>query len=147
MPTELTSGTVDETGTLGLRLNDANSNGVAGLTFNQWHGLINPIPGPPILDMPLLIGSSFDCGGVGCSTLLSPVSNSQTHSEVDHNGQAITSIGTHLNFTLSAGDSVNINTRWYVAPVPVPATVWLFVSGLAGLAGFSRIKKQNVSCA
>jgi len=40
----------------------------------------------------------------------------------------ITSGGTYL------GD-------WTVAPVPVPAAVWLFGSGLLGLVGFARKKK------
>ncbi len=141
LPTQLTSGTVVETGTLGLKLNDSGVDGSASLILNQWHGLINPLSPPPQLDMPLLIGSEFNCGGIGCATILSPVSNTQTHSEINHNGEAISSIGTHINFTLSAGDTVNLNTRWDVSPVPVPAAVWLFTSGLIGLFATSRFKK------
>jgi hypothetical protein len=140
LPTALTTGPVQETGTLGFTLSDG-GDGVADLTFNQWHGLINPLTPPPILDMPLLIGSTLNCGGVNCAAILSPVSNTQLHSEADHGGNAITSIGTHLNFTLSAGDSININTKWNVAPVPVPAAVWLFMSGLIGLFSMTRLRK------
>lgn len=59
--------TVDEYGELGIRLSDANADGGATLDQNQWHGLINPGLGTTVLDMPLLIGSSFSCGGAGCS--------------------------------------------------------------------------------
>jgi len=38
-------------------------------------------------------------------------------------------------------DNVNVN----VSAVPVPAAVWLFGSGLAGLIGASRKKKQALA--
>ena len=143
LPTVYTNGPVQETGELGLTLSDG-GDGVADLTFNQWHGLINPLSST-ILDMPLLIGSSFNCGGINCAAIIAPVSNTQLHSPANHGGNAISSIGTHLNFTLSAGDSVSINTKWDVAPVPVPAAAWLFFSGLAGLFGVAKLRSSETS--
>lgn len=141
LPTASTSGTVNETGSLGINFSDANGDGSAALAMNQWHGLINPPA--TILDMPLLIGSSFNCTGPGCIFNLSPTTAKQTHSEVDHNGNPITSIGTHLNFTLSAGDRVTLNTNFDVAPVPVPAALWLFLSGLAGFGVTGRMRRAE----
>jgi len=146
LPTVNTTGPVQETGEIGLTLTDTNLSGSADLTFNQWHGLINPIPGPPIFDMSLLAGSIANCGGTGCITALSPISSTQLHDEANHNNSAITSIGTHINFTLSAGDTVNLNTKWDVVPVsavPVPAAVWLFISGFAGLLGTAKIRRNK----
>jgi len=44
--------------------------------------------------------------------------------------------GTDYNITLDAGNSM----IWTTAPVPVPAAVWLFGSGLIGLIGFAKRK-------
>ncbi|MFK5894302.1 MAG: VPLPA-CTERM sorting domain-containing protein [Pseudomonadota bacterium] len=147
LPTLTTSGSVLETGELGFTLSDTGMDGTANLALNQWHGLINPLTSAQ-QDMSLLTGTIFNCsGGPGCVSILSPLSNSQSHSDIDHGG-AITSIGTHLNFTLSAGDTLNINTKWDVTPVPVPAALWLFMSGFAGLAGVVKLrKKQSVVAA
>jgi len=142
LPTALISGPVQETGELGLTIKDADRDGTANLTLSQWHGLINPLTPPPILDMPLLLGTSYFCATPGCTTTQTPVSRTQLHSEVDHNGNAISSIGTHINFSLSAGDSVSIDTRWNVSPVPVPAAVWLFGSGLLGLLATARRQRK-----
>ena len=142
LPTVSIAGPVQEMGEIGLTLTDTNLSGSADLLLNQWHGLIDPIPGPPIFDMSLLSGA-LNCGGAGCITVLSPVSDTQIHDEADHNNSPITSIGTHINFTLSAGDTVSINTKWDVAPVPVPAAAWLFISGFAGLMGMAKIRRNK----
>ena len=140
LPIPTLSGLVKETGSVSLKLRDTSGDGNADLVFNQWHGLINPIPGPPILDMGLLLGDAFNCaGGPGCEvTLLPALTGTQMHSEADHNGDAIDSLGIHLNFDLSAGDNVVINSRWEVQPVPVPAAAWLFGSGLLAMVGVAR---------
>jgi len=132
---------VDEKGQLSLRLTDDNGDGSARLGLNQWHGLINPFP--PLLDMPLLIGSVFDCsGGPGCQTRLSPPAMaSQRHGPADHGGSPVDSIGIHMNFDLSAGDSVVLSTRYELNPVPLPASLLLFLSGAAGLLGFSHRRR------
>lgn len=132
---------VDEYGELGFVLRDANNNGVATLSQNQWHGLINPLSPPPRLDMPLLIGSAFSCGGLGCSVnLTSAASANQIHAPGDHPGDpVIDSIGIHLNFGLSPGDTVAYTTRYEVIPaVPLPATAPLLVAGLGILSAMGR---------
>gem|GEM_PF-2373473 len=138
------AGLVNETGELALTLSDSGGDGSADLALNQWHGLINPIPAPPQLDMALLIGSSFNCsGGPGCATaLFPPAIATQQHGPADHGGNPVDSIGIHLNFDLSAGDTATFNTRYELTAVPVPAAAWLFASGLAGLIGVARGKKQ-----
>lgn len=52
------------------------------------------------------------------------------------------SIGVLITFSLTAGDSVSFTSNFDVAPVPVPAAVWLFGSGLLGLFGVSRRKRR-----
>ena len=49
-------------------------------------------------------------------------------------------IGIIIQFSLSAGDSVAFTSNFDVTPVPVPAALWLFGSGLLGLAGVARRK-------
>ncbi len=140
------AGLVNETGELALTLSDSGGNGSADLTLNQWHGLINPLAPPPDLDMALLIGSSFNCsGGSGCATaLFPPATASQQHGPADHGGNPVDSIGIHLNFDLSAGDTATFNTRYELTAVPVPAAVWLFASGLAGLVGVARGQTRHL---
>lgn len=146
LPTVNITGSVDETASLDFILSDANGDSSATLDFSQWHGLINPLPPvPTVLDLLLLGSSTYNCSGSGpgCLAIQSPLIASQTHSEIDHVGNSIDSIGIHIRFDLSAGDSVSLNTRWEVtpSPVPVPAAVWLFGSGLIGLFATARRKK------
>jgi hypothetical protein len=51
-----------------------------------------------------------------------------------------TSIGIMIKFSLTAGDSVSFTSSFDVipAPVPLPAALWLFGSGLLGLLGVAR---------
>ena len=44
-----------------------------------------------------------------------------------------------LNFAELVDANIEITAA--VSPVPVPAALWLFSSGLIGLVGFSRTKK------
>ncbi|MEW6331653.1 MAG: PEP-CTERM sorting domain-containing protein [Pseudomonadota bacterium] len=53
-----------------------------------------------------------------------------------------TSIGILISFSLTSGDSVSFTSNFDVTPVPVPAAVWLFGSGLLGLFGLSRRKRH-----
>jgi len=54
--------------------------------------------------------------------------------------------GTTTNFTATDtifnGEDFTRATYMHLAPVPVPAAVWLFASGLLGLAGVARRKSQ-----
>lgn len=45
---------------------------------------------------------------------------------------------THVNRILDADDIAGIQAIYGPAAVPIPATAWLFISGLLGLAGISR---------
>ena len=84
-----------------------------------------------------LFASSLSCGGTGCSLALSPISDGP----LLHPAGVSTDIGILLSFDLSAGDTVTFNTRFEVTPVPVPAAIWLFGSGLLGLVGVARRRK------
>jgi len=53
-----------------------------------------------------------------------------------------TNIGILITFSLTPGDSVSFTSNFDVIPVPVPAAVWLFGSGLLGLFGLSRRKRR-----
>jgi len=53
-----------------------------------------------------------------------------------------TNIGLLITFSLTPGDSVSFTSNFDVAPVPVPAAVWLFGSGLLGLFGMLRRKQR-----
>lgn len=50
------------------------------------------------------------------------------------------SIGLMIRFSLTAGDTVAITSNFEVTPVPVPAAVWLFSSGLVAMVGVIRRK-------
>jgi hypothetical protein len=97
-----------------------------------------------LFDLTLLFDDSITCSGiVACSTdTVTTSTATQLHSELDHLGNPIQSIGIHLNFTLSPGDTAIFNSSWEISPVPVPAAVWLFGSGLIGLIGVAHRKKQ-----
>lgn len=143
LPVSSLTGLHEETGTTSFSLLDGDGSGGASIVINQWHGLVNPLAGTPIFDLSLLLGESFTCSGVfECSTDTVITSTaSQLHSDVDHGGNSIDSIGIHLNFTLSPGDTAIFDSSWKVSPVPVPAAIWLLSSGLIGLIGFARRKK------
>jgi hypothetical protein len=51
-------------------------------------------------------------------------------------------IGILITFSLTNGDSASFTSNFDVVPVPVPAAVWLFGSGLLGLFGLSRRKRR-----
>ena len=48
---------------------------------------------------------------------------------------------TTAGHALLAADVLNTVNTLDVATVPVPAAAWLFMSGLAGIAGLKRVKK------
>jgi len=50
-------------------------------------------------------------------------------------------------FTVNSVEANIVNNRWIdprVSAVPIPAAIWLFGSGLMGLLGFSRRKRQTI---
>ena len=120
------------TGSLSASYVDANNDGTAMLNLNTWEGLID---GTSQMSLSPFVGSCM--GGPGCFVSIGEVTEGPTL----YTGDANNTIGIHMNFGLSAGDSATFNTLFDVTPVPVPAAVWLFGSGLIGLAGFARRKK------
>ena len=119
------------TGSLSGSYVDANSDGSATLNLSAWDGLIDGAT-----EM-TLFGFAGPCIGVGCSVSIAEIIDGP----LLYSGSVDSTIGIHMNFSLSAGDSVTFDTLFDVTPVPVPAAVWLFGSGLVGLAGFARRKK------
>lgn len=118
------------TGSLSGSYVDADNSGGATLNLNSWDGLID---GTSQMNLFAFGGS---CVGAGCSVTISEVSEGPTL----YTGPVSSTIGIHMNFSLSAGDSATFNTQFEVNPVPVPAAVWLFGSGLLGLLGLARRK-------
>jgi len=83
-------------------------------------------------------------GGLSCGIPIGSDGCSASLSADSINGPALwtagitSSIGIRLNFDLSAGDTATLITAFDVQPVPLPAALWLFGSGLLGLAGLAR---------
>lgn len=120
-----------QTGSLSGSFMDANGDGSASLSLNDWSGLID---GATAMN---LFSYTGPCFGSGCSTSIGTVSNGPLY----FSGPVNSTIGIHMLFDLSAGDSVTFDTSYEVTPVPIPATLWLLGSGLIGMAGF--IRKRN----
>jgi len=57
-------------------------------------------------------------------------------------GPVNSSIGIQIKFDLTAGDRVSFTSNFVASPIPLPATVWLFGSGLLGLVGIAKRKKS-----
>ncbi len=83
-------------------------------------------------------------GGLSCGIPIGSNGCSASLGADSVNGPALwtggigASIGIRLDFDLSAGDTASLITAFDVQPVPVPAAIWLFGSGLLGLAGLAR---------
>lgn len=111
--------------------NGSPADGAASLTNVDWSGRIDGV------DAMFLSAFDINCGGVNCSGSLGTVSDGP----LLHTAGVSSSIGIHLAFDLSAGDKVSFVNFFEVVPVPVPAAVWLFGTGLGLLSIFSRKKK------
>jgi len=121
-----------KSGSIGTTLTDSDGNGNAELSNMTWDGLIDGANA-----MNLLSGGTL-CFGGGCSATIFPVSDGPLF----HSGDVNTSIGIAMSFDLTAGDTADFTTSFEVNPVPVPAAIWLFGSGLLGLIGMARRKKS-----
>jgi len=115
-------------GSLSGSFSDANNDNSATLNLNLWSGLIDDTA---YMNLFAFGGS---CIGTGCSVDIAEVSQGPSA----FNGPVNNTIGIHMNFGLSAGDSVTFNTLYEVTPVPLPAAIWLFGGGLISLLGFAR---------
>jgi hypothetical protein len=121
------------TGNYSANFSDLNNDGSAIIGMNVWQGLID---GAVQKNLSLFSGGCS--GGAGCTGTIGPISDGPTL----YSGAVNSTIGIHMNFDLSAGDKVTFNTLFDVTPVPVPAAVWLFGSGLLGLVAVARRRAQ-----
>ena len=120
------------TGSLSGSYFDADGDGSAALSLYTWDGLID---GTSQMNLFTIAGP---CLGSGCSVTIGEISQGPTL----YTGDVNSTIGIHMNFGLSAGDSATFITSFEIVPVPVPAAVWLFASGLLGLVGITRRKAR-----
>ena len=121
-----------QSGSLGLTLTDANNDGQALLNTQTWTGLIDTAPALRLFTTDPLM--CLGLGGSGCSATIAPVSSGPS---IYAAGIAST-MGINLSFDLSAGDKVSFTSNYSVAPVPVPAAAWMFVSALIPLTTAMR---------
>lgn len=119
-----------KSGSLAAGFQDLNNSGSVTLSNIDWDGRIDGS------DAMSLFSGDFSCGGAGCIGSIFPVTGGP-----DPSSGVNTSIGIHLAFDLTAGDKATFNTFFEVVPVPVPAAVWLFGTGVGLLSVFARKKK------
>ncbi len=117
-----------KSGELNFTFTDANGDGSASVVLNSWDGLIDGVSALQ------LFTASIPCSGTGCSGGIAPVSTGP----VLHSAGVNSTLGLLLSFDLSAGDTVTMDTRFEVSPVPVPGAAWLFGSGLIAMLGFRK---------
>lgn len=122
-------------GSLGGSFTDLNTDGLVSLANINWSGIIDANPSAMSL---LAFGGTCGPGSFGCTINLSTVNGGPTL----YPAGVTSSIGLKLAFDLSAGDKATFNTSFAVVPVPVPAAVWLFGSGLLALGGLARRRKN-----
>ncbi|MGD8311702.1 MAG: hypothetical protein PVJ66_03830 [Gammaproteobacteria bacterium] len=121
------------TGSLSGSYNDYDNSGAATLSLNDWDGLIDST------SQMTLFGFAGPCTGTGCSVTIAEVTDGPTL----YIGDVNSTIGIHMNFSLSAGDQATFTTSFEVTPVPAPAAIWLFGSGLLSMIRISRRKKMH----
>jgi len=121
-----------QSGSLGLTLTDMNNDGLAQLDSQTWTGRIDNASAMTLFTTDPLM--CFGLGGSGCSATIAPISSGPS---IYASGISNT-MGINLLFNLSAGDKVSFTTNYTVAPVPVPAAVWMFVSALIPLTASMR---------
>jgi len=151
------SGSVFYGGSINATVFDHDNSGSANLSFNNdglngiYKGGINGSVGVSALD--LLVGSEIECFSSGCSAFAedtqglagNTVITSPPHTHNGINGMLLGSLtgandelDIDLDFILSAGDKATFKVYYEVAPVPLPAAIWLFGSAFAGILGLSR---------
>lgn len=111
-----------------------NNDTTATLSSFAWYGQID---GADAFSLATFGGT---CGGssIGCSGTGGPLSGGPTLVPTG----VSTSIGMRFHFDLSAGDSASFTSRFEVTPVPLPAPLVLFASGLLGLTGLAARRRR-----
>ncbi len=120
-------------GDLTAGFQDSSGDGNVTFAVDAWDGLVN---GTSAMTLSTVSFAPVVCSGPNCSG-----SFSTSDGPLPYLGSTVNDIGLALSFTLSAGDTATFDTRFEVQPVPVPAAVWLFGSGLLGLVGVARARK------
>lgn len=110
--------------------NGSPANGFVSLTNINWSGRIDGT------DAMFLSAFDSSCGpgSPSCHFDLGTVSDGPS----PYLAGVSSNIGIHLAFDLTAGDKATFTNHFEVVPVPLPAAVWLFGSGLLGLGTFLR---------
>ena len=122
-------------GSIGYSLTDNNSNGATLATSGAsiYQGTIDGNVARTLWNP----STSFSTFSTGASSIDFGFPTREAAPEsIDSN------IGILITFSLTPGDSVAFTSNFDVVPVPVPAAVWLFGSGLLGLFGLSRRKRR-----
>lgn len=122
-----------KSGSVGFDFVDTNNSGGATVNLTTWEGLVDGV------NAMNLFSSSVFCFGTGCTGSIATIADGP----LSQPGGVSSTLGIHLVFSLTAGDTVNFNTSFEVNPVPVPAAAWLFGSGLLGLAGVAARKRNE----
>ena len=107
-------------------------NNLAGLTISAstdvYHGLA-------ALPSSIVIPDQFELGQIGFTSFIAEGVG------IDYVLLRQFQVDTVMNLSTPDGIVVMDTSLLFASPVPVPAAVWLFGSGLIGLAGFARRKK------
>jgi hypothetical protein len=123
-------------GSIGFSLTDNNGNGATLATSGAsiYKGMIDGNVARTLWNSSTSFTAPF--GSTASSTYFGFPTREAAPESVDSN------IGILITFSLTSGDSVAFTSNFDVVPVPVPAAVWLFGSGLLGLFGASRRKRR-----
>ncbi len=123
-------------GSIGFTLTDNNSNGATLATSGAsiYKGMIDGNVARTLWDPSTSFTAPF--ASTSSNTYFGFPTRETASESVD------STIGVLITFSLTAGDSVAFTSNFDVVPVPVPAAVWLFGSGLLALSGVLRRKRR-----
>lgn len=133
-------GPIDSHAQLGITLTDGFSNGATVQPVVPGGSLLTSydlFSNGSLISKNVDIGSLFSIlGGTGTTTFSA---NGQLTC-----GQPCVTMSAILSFTLTPQDAAGFSGRVVQTPVPLPAALWLFGGGLAGLAGWT-VRRQTTS--
>lgn len=121
-------------GSIGLTLTDNNGGGATLATSGAslYQGMIDGSVARTLWDSPTTFATPF--ASTSANTFFGFPTREIAPESID------STIGISIMFSLTSGDSASFTSNFDVVPVPVPAAVWLFGSGLLGLVGIARRK-------